>query len=232
MSLRRPAPFSQGALVFQPQCRNGAHRSFEQLKSGAHLRMVRPGPSEFSQISWLFAAARCRNPFQFSDADSYISRFSERRVSDRFVPWGVRRTKPECRMPFARIRRVANWTDRQDLRPPDARDQRWRELLQRGQLGDRDAYRELLESLVPRIRELIDCADGLDEARAVESVLLAVHRSRHTFRPEYSFSRWLHSIAGREMRREIRRTTGRSRLPESPNGSRGETKKALGLRNA
>jgi len=63
--------------------------------------------------------------------------------------------------------------------------------------GDAQAYATLLEELLPEIRRLV--RRRLRDETAVEDVvqntLLAIHRSRHTYRPERPFGPWLRAVA-------------------------------------
>ena len=67
------------------------------------------------------------------------------------------------------------------------------------QAGDSGAYERLLLSLVPELRAFVE-ARLPDSPRAddvVHNLLLSIHRVRHTYRPERSFSPWLWAIAER-----------------------------------
>ncbi|HKJ25115.1 MAG TPA: sigma-70 family RNA polymerase sigma factor [Myxococcota bacterium] len=62
--------------------------------------------------------------------------------------------------------------------------------------GDAKAYEGLLQELLPEIRSLV--RRRLPDEAAVEDVvqntLLAIHRSRHTYRPERPFGPWLRAV--------------------------------------
>jgi RNA polymerase sigma-70 factor (ECF subfamily) len=78
-----------------------------------------------------------------------------------------------------------------------AREERWRRSMAAAQDGDAKAYEALLRELLPEIRSLV--RRRLPDEAAVEDVvqntLLAIHRSRHTFRPERPFGPWLRAVA-------------------------------------
>jgi len=63
--------------------------------------------------------------------------------------------------------------------------------------GDAAAYEGLLRELLPEVRSLV--RRRLPDAAAVEDVvqnaLLAIHRSRHTYRPERPFGPWMRAVA-------------------------------------
>lgn len=66
--------------------------------------------------------------------------------------------------------------------------------------GDAKAYEQLLQELLPEVRSLVRRRmSGSSEEAAVEDVvqntLLAIHRSRHTYRPERPFGPWLRAVA-------------------------------------
>jgi len=62
--------------------------------------------------------------------------------------------------------------------------------------GDRAAYGQLLAEMLPVLRSCVRLR--VREAAAAEDVvqeiLLALHRSRHTYRPERPFGPWLRSV--------------------------------------
>jgi len=88
--------------------------------------------------------------------------------------------------------------------PPDTRhsesserEARWSALMAAAQSGDRLAYDRLLREVLPYIRTIIrarlSAPDRIDEA--VQEVLLAIHRVRHTYDPARPFLPWLAAIA-------------------------------------
>jgi len=77
------------------------------------------------------------------------------------------------------------------------REERWRRSMAAAQDGDAKAYEGLLQELLPEIRSQV--RRRLPDEAAVEDVvqntLLAIHRSRHTYRPERPFGPWLRAVA-------------------------------------
>jgi RNA polymerase sigma-70 factor (ECF subfamily) len=84
-------------------------------------------------------------------------------------------------------------------------------LMRRVQEGDADAYRALLDDIKPALLNLLRrWAANRDELQdLVQEVLLALHRSRHTYDPLQPFEPWLFSIARyiatRSQRRRMQR---------------------------
>lgn len=92
----------------------------------------------------------------------------------------------------------------------------WSDWMARAQAGDRHAYDALLRGCMPFI-ERVARKQGVPTDRVddvVQEVLITVHRARHTYDPNRSFSAWLYAIAqrraidalrrtGRQMRREM-----------------------------
>lgn len=76
------------------------------------------------------------------------------------------------------------------------REERWRRSMAAAQDGDAGAYDGLLRELLPEIRSLV--RRRLPDEAAVEDVvqntLLAIHRSRHTYRPERPFGPWMRAV--------------------------------------
>jgi len=89
------------------------------------------------------------------------------------------------------------------------------------QEGDRAAYERLLADILPALRAFTRRRLGDDSAAVedvVQEVLLSVHRSRRTYRPERPFEPWLFAIA-RNAIADFQRTRARRRgreesLPE------------------
>jgi len=71
-------------------------------------------------------------------------------------------------------------------------DGRLRELMRGAQLGDAAAYRELLEIITVRVRQVVRRRRGFAGPEAVEDlvqdVLLSVHAVRATYDPEVTFA--------------------------------------------
>jgi RNA polymerase sigma-70 factor (ECF subfamily) len=74
---------------------------------------------------------------------------------------------------------------------------RWGELMAAAQDGDASAYHLLLTELLPVLRSWIGLKvrNTSSAEDVVQEVLLSLHRSRHTYRPERPFGPWLRSIA-------------------------------------
>lgn len=108
-------------------------------------------------------------------------------------------------------------------RPMDS-EARWSAWMAAAQAGDGQAYAALLRDCVPLIRSVV-IGSGVRASAAddvVQEVLLAVHRARHTFDPEYPFLPWLRTIAHRRaidsMRQSGRRGEREVHAPENYEG--------------
>jgi RNA polymerase sigma-70 factor (ECF subfamily) len=81
-------------------------------------------------------------------------------------------------------------------RPRD--DERFGALMRAAQAGDGGAYRELLEAITPRVRQLVRRRRGFAGLEAVEDivqdVLLSVHAVRATYDADRPFVPWLLAI--------------------------------------
>ena len=80
------------------------------------------------------------------------------------------------------------------------------------QSGDAEAYRALLEEIVPSVRGMVRSRvfDRTAAEDVVQNVLLSLHRARHTYRPERPFKPWLAAIT-RNAIVDAYRETGRRR---------------------
>lgn len=86
-----------------------------------------------------------------------------------------------------------NRAPRETEATPDA----WAKHMARAQDGDQDAYRALLEAVVPYIRAMASRAlrERADVEDAVQDVLITLHKIRHTYDPSRPFRPWLAGIA-------------------------------------
>ena len=102
-----------------------------------------------------------------------------------------------------------------DPRDDAERQGRWSQWMANAQRGDGTAYEALLRELLPPLRRFIGrrVTNTAAAEDIVQTVLLSLHRARHTYRSEQSFEPWLWAIArnaltdflrqqGRRMRRE------------------------------
>ncbi|WP_244132777.1 sigma-70 family RNA polymerase sigma factor [Burkholderia sp. BCC0397] len=107
-----------------------------------------------------------------------------------------------------------------DSGPPPVREDGspdWSVLMARAQIGDRDAYRRLLESITPYLRRFV-ARHGVHPdivEDVVQEILITIHQVRHTYAPERPFGPWLVSIASRRVVDALRRQ-GRNASRELP----------------
>lgn len=94
----------------------------------------------------------------------------------------------------------------------------WPILMARAQAGDREAYRRLLEEIIPYLRALAarHRFEPSDAEDAVQDILLTVHAIRHSYDPTRPFAPWLVAIANRRFvdhwRRQDRLRSREARL--------------------
>lgn len=88
------------------------------------------------------------------------------------------------------------------------RDRQWSEWMAAAQTGDSRAYDCLLRGCLPFIAQVARGqrvpADRVDDV--VQDVLMTVHRARHTYDPDRSFTAWLRVIAQRRAIDVLRRS--------------------------
>ena len=91
----------------------------------------------------------------------------------------------------------------------------WSILMARGQAGDRDSYRRLLEQITPYLRSVAGRShrNKSDVEDAVQDVLLTIHAIRETYDSTRPFGPWLLAIANRRIIDGLRKQ-GRRRLRE------------------
>lgn len=101
---------------------------------------------------------------------------------------------------------------------PSAHDDgHWAGLMVLAQDGDKAAYHRLLSEIVPYVRAIArrwlagNRGASADIEDAVQEVLLAVHRVRHTYERGRPFRPWLSTIANRRIIDLLRRQSQRDR---------------------
>ncbi len=100
-----------------------------------------------------------------------------------------------------------------------AREAQWAQWMRTGLDGDAQAYRRLLEALVPKLRNaarrgLVRAGAGdADSEDVVQEILLAVHLKRHTWMRDQPLSPWLNAIARYKLIDALRRRGRRSEVP-------------------
>lgn len=94
-----------------------------------------------------------------------------------------------------------------------ADDALWASLMVRAQDGDKLAYHQLLQAIVPYVRAIARryLGHGEDTEDAVQEVLMVVHGIRHTFERGRPFKPWLGTIASRRCIDLLRRRAHRAR---------------------
>jgi RNA polymerase sigma factor (sigma-70 family) len=82
------------------------------------------------------------------------------------------------------------------------------------QAGDQDAYRSLLDALMPLLRAYVKRRIRDEEAVSdiCQDVLLTMHRVRHTFEPGRAFEPWFYAIARSRFIDHLRRRRRRGDL--------------------
>jgi RNA polymerase sigma-70 factor (ECF subfamily) len=80
------------------------------------------------------------------------------------------------------------------------------------QRGDAEAYRRVLEELLPFVRGVVRArlADAAAAEDVTQEVLLSIHTARHTYRPERPLAPWVRAIARNAVVDHLRRR-GRAR---------------------
>jgi RNA polymerase sigma factor (sigma-70 family) len=81
--------------------------------------------------------------------------------------------------------------------------------MRAAQAGDASSYRELLELITPRVRQVVRRRRGFTGADAIEDlvqdVLLSVHAVRATYDPARAFTPWLLAIVRHRLADQARR---------------------------
>jgi RNA polymerase sigma-70 factor (ECF subfamily) len=103
----------------------------------------------------------------------------------------------------------------------DRPEDRWGLAMAAAQGGDESAYRGLLEQLLPFVRRQVRgrISAPADAEDVVQNALIAIHRGRHTYRPERPFGPWMRTVVRNcviDWFRERGRRASRETTVESP----------------
>lgn len=92
----------------------------------------------------------------------------------------------------------------------------WGAAMAAAQAGDEEAYRGLLDELLPFVRRQVRSRifAPVDAEDVVQNALIAIHRGRHTYRPERPYGPWMRTVVrhciidwfrerGRRLQREL-----------------------------
>jgi RNA polymerase sigma-70 factor, ECF subfamily len=86
-------------------------------------------------------------------------------------------------------------------------------LMNAADAGDERAYRDFLRRAAKLVSDFVRpriFAGGIDPEDIVQDVLLAIHRKRHTRRPDVPIAPWLYAIARYKLIDALRRRSRRS----------------------
>ena len=83
----------------------------------------------------------------------------------------------------------------------EEQEQRWQQWMVKAQLGDDEAYQELLAELATMLRGYVrrKIRRESDVEDVVQEILISIHRARHTFDPERAIGPWIFAIAKRRI---------------------------------
>lgn len=101
---------------------------------------------------------------------------------------------------------------------PDAAD--LEDLLRAANRGDGDSYGRFLRAVTPILRGIVASrgarlgSDGCEDV--LQSVLLAVHLKRHTWREDMPLRPWLYAVARHKVIDELRARGARADVPVEP----------------
>ncbi|MEZ5690301.1 MAG: sigma-70 family RNA polymerase sigma factor [Rickettsiales bacterium] len=80
------------------------------------------------------------------------------------------------------------------------------ELMKKAQSGDSKAYNKLLRSITPIIKGFLynKIGNGVDNEEILQEILLAIHKSSHTYNTDRSFKAWMFAIADYKVKDYLR----------------------------
>lgn len=91
----------------------------------------------------------------------------------------------------------------------ESKDNRWRDLMAKGQKGDEKSYRVLLEEISVEVRSFCRRRVGYmgltDDV--VQEALITIHKARHTFDPSKKFGPWMFALIRNSMIDQLRKSS-------------------------
>ncbi|MBL1147753.1 MAG: sigma-70 family RNA polymerase sigma factor [Pseudomonadota bacterium] len=85
----------------------------------------------------------------------------------------------------------------------------WSVWMRAAQQGDKTCYNKLLTAIAPVLRRFVQGRifnhDAIEDI--VQEILLAIHKSRHTYNPDEPFERWMYGVARYKMIDYLRKMT-------------------------
>lgn len=95
----------------------------------------------------------------------------------------------------------------------DRKQKGWEGLMADAQDGDRQAYGELLQALLPVLRRIVAARMGRAESDdVVQDILISLHTARHSYQRERPFLPWLMAIARYGIADHLQRRSRNQRL--------------------
>ncbi len=89
------------------------------------------------------------------------------------------------------------------------RNPEWSVWMQEAQAGDKKSYNKLLSAITPALRRFVQGRifniDAIEDI--VQEILMAIHKSRHTYRIDQPFERWMYGVARYKMIDYLRKMT-------------------------
>lgn len=95
-----------------------------------------------------------------------------------------------------------------DIKKPETNPD-WSVWMRAAQEGDKAAYHRLLVAMTPFLRRFVQGRifnhDAIEDI--VQEILLAIHKSRHTYNADEPFERWMYGVARYKMIDYLRKMT-------------------------
>lgn len=84
----------------------------------------------------------------------------------------------------------------ENRKSPEDNEARWAAYMRASQAGESEAFETLLREILPHVRShVFGRLPGREYGEdVVQNVLLAIHRSRHTYQPSRAFKPWLNAV--------------------------------------
>lgn len=96
------------------------------------------------------------------------------------------------------------------------RDENYAAQMRKAQAGDKAVYESLLKKIIPLLEGFIYNKLGKrpDNEDILQEILIAIHRSAHTYNTERSFTNWMFAIANHKVLDFLRKSYRRNSLIE------------------
>lgn len=102
------------------------------------------------------------------------------------------------------------------MKSKENQDKIFADLMRKAQVGDKVIYEELLKKLIPLLNGFIynKIGNRADNEDILQEILIAIHKSAHTYNTDRSFTNWMFAIANYKVQDFLRYHYRKNRIKQ------------------